>query len=203
LEKEGGKSQLIRLVILFLVFVPLISGCGGGYAVLKAPIHRPPLVEPLPLTVGVYFSPKFKSGVPATGLRPGIREVQVGPAQTAVFKHVFSGLFESVVALDQLPIGSQFPAEVDAIIVPSLEANNFIALEYSFEMTSSDGSTIAQWSVTGVSEEWPGRTGNEAIQLAMRSAAAKFTVGFRKHPDIQNWLRRMGIADDVSKGSGP
>jgi hypothetical protein len=88
-------KSMLRMVIVCV----LLCGCSAH---IEPVLARRPLVEPLPLSVGVYFSPEFRvyRNKCETFL---CKEYDLGPPSVALFETVLAGVFENTVVLDAMP----------------------------------------------------------------------------------------------------
>ncbi len=72
---------------------------------------------------------------------------------------------------------------------------------YRFTVYSPQGSRLASWKVKGIGKPSPGwfvwktEPFSKAMDLAMVDAARKFMTGFRDVPEVQQWLREVGIPE--------
>lgn len=170
----------------------LLFGCSASSRIDPI-ITRPPLVEPLPLVVGVYFSPEFR------GYRSKCDgwlcpEYDVGPPSVALFELMLAGLFKDVVVLDSMPL-TYANLKVDGILVPAishLHAYGVAAIDYRLTLYSPSGAEFGAWEVGGVAT-----TGavfvSGLLRQAMRDAAAKFVRGLAQEPVVKSWLKQAGI----------
>lgn len=189
---------------LLLAFA-VMAGCGG--ASVSVPPELPvPLVERLPLVMGVHLDEPLLNYVHEEELESGGKwTIELGSAQTTMFDHLLSGMFDAVrpVAEPEAPGG-----EVDAVLVPSIEEVQFstpdqtrteyfeVWVRYRFALHDRDGSLIGEWPLTAYGKANAGHYGmnsrEPALQAAglaaLRDAMAFFTVQFRSVPPVQSWL---------------
>ena len=208
-------KKLLKLVALAALF----SGCStSAEAPKNFDIQLNPTVEPLPstirlpLTVGVYYDPKFRSTRYQFRGFTGLANFPVGQASVTLFDRLFAAIFKSVsVVPDRPPLRAE-GAKIDAVIEPAIAAFDVktrvrgpgftetyrAEITYRFTLWSSQGERIASWTVTGNGEtrgvtwradELRGRV----AELAMRDAAAKFLRVFRGVPEARRWLGEMGL----------
>ena len=183
----------VLLVSLFL------AGCTYHISHEIEPVlQRRPLVESLPLTVGIYFSPEFRT---YHGTQCGAlfcNEYDLGARSVALFEILAEGLFDKVAVVEVLPPFDSSP-KVCGILAPSITDFDFGYQQITYRVTlySPAGTELGAWEVEGTAsgDEWlPGKR----ARLAMRDAAAKFVKGFRKEPTVIRWLEEAGV-----KVSGP
>jgi hypothetical protein len=178
----------ILIVSLFL------AGCTYHISHDIEPVlQRRPLVESLPMTVGIYFSPEFRS---YHGTQCGAlfcNEYELGPRSVALFEIIAEGLFDKVAVVEFLS-PSDSGLKVAGILAPSITSFDFGYQQITYRVTlySPSAMEIGAWEVDGVAsaDEWlPGKR----ARLAMRDAAAKFVRGFRKEPVVNRWLEDAGV----------
>ncbi len=136
-----------------------------------------PLVDPLPLTMGVKFSEEFSTFRHVEEI-PGDREwtVTLGPANRAMFTRLFGAMFRDMVVLSPpasagdegdeagAATGTAQPAAaspegLDAILEPTIESYEFanpleaddeyttVWITYRMRLTDPEGRLIAEWPV--------------------------------------------------------
>jgi hypothetical protein len=161
-------------------------------------LKRRPLVESLPVTVGIYFSPEFRTYhsnncESAFPLGTFCNEYNLGPSSVALFEIVFAGLFDKVLVIDSTPPrGSNL--NVAGTISPAIAAFNVKERQITYRMTlySPAGTELGMWEVEGLASTG-GVFSSDLVRLAMRAAAAKFVKGFHKEPVVIRWLEDAGV----------
>jgi hypothetical protein len=190
----------MRMSIGAILIVSLFLG-GCTYHInheIEPVLQRRPLVESLPLTIGIYFSPEFRT---YHGTQCGAlfcNEYDLGPRSVALFEIIVAGLFDKVIVVEVLPPFDSCP-EVSGILAPSITEFDFGYQQITYRLTlySPAGIEVGSWEVVGAApgDEWlPGKR----TRLAMRDATAKFVKGFHKEPVVIRWLQDAGL-----KGSPP
>jgi hypothetical protein len=178
-----------------------------------------PLIEPLPVTVGVRYGERFR----AYEYRPNEETwvVPLGSANVQLFNRMFTAMFERAV-----PVTNRTPAarvsELDAIIQPTLEEYDItsptesdpkfyeVSIEYVINLYTADGERLTRWPLTGTGRSpskmmRAGESVAEATSMAMRDAAAGLVIDFRRAPRVKQWLKQAEHHEDnrnVSK-EGP
>jgi hypothetical protein len=193
-----------RTVLLSAVLVILI-GCGGAQVAVP-PILPIPLVERIPLVIGVHLPEALLEYSHEEELEGGSKwRIHLGGAQPAMFDNLLSGMFEGVreVADPEHP-GS----EVSGVLRPTIQEVQFstpeqtrsdyfeVWVRYRFELFDRDGTSLGQWPLTaygkanarnyGLSRREPAL--QAAAIAAMRDAMAFFTVQFGSVPAVRTWL---------------
>ncbi len=166
------KSLYTASVLGFLATVSCLGGCTYSVSV-DVPLHHPPLIEPLPLRVGVYYSPEFRTYEHRQIIRGEIWKntwkFSLGPPSVALFDLVFPTMFETVPVQSRPPLASSAP-ELAAVIEPRIERFHLAApelpvgmkpislftfsatIEYRFTLYSTRGDLIASWLESGRGE---------------------------------------------------
>ena len=174
-----------RRLTRFLIGTICLVGAGCSQNVQVETTFPQPLVEPLPLTVGVHFTDALTGYTYSEELPMENVDwtFNIGAANRLLFDSVFSEVFTSTVAVD----GST-AAGVDAIVQPGIEAFEFslprhsrsdqyaVWISYTISVYDPDGELRTRWPVKAYGEVDSRRfKGNasmrEATVLAMRDAA--------------------------------
>jgi hypothetical protein len=195
-------ARRIRLISGLMI---VLAGCSG--AQIEVPATLPvPLVDRLPLVIGLHLSDELRSYRHVETLEGGGEwQIALGGAQNTMFENLLTGMFAGVqpVADPQSP-----QVEVRGVLVPSIEEVQFstpdqtrseyfeVWVRYRFELYDHDGSSLGQWPLTaygkanaqnyGINSREPAL--QAAALAALRDAMAFFTVQFRSIPAVQTWL---------------
>jgi len=201
-------GRLLRLALG--IGTGLLVGCGG--ATVAVPTEFPvPLVERLPVTMGVHLSPELRKFVHREKLKSGGDwSIDLGDAQEPMFTNLLTGMFADMrfVKKPDAP-----DAGVDAVLIPSISEVQFstptqtrsdyfeVWIRYNFQLLSNDGQQVADWDLTAYGKanqrNYGGLQGNQpalqaAALAACRDAMAFFTVQFRGIPPVRDWLIALG-----------
>ena len=192
------------------VLVALLAGCGG--ATVAVPTEFPvPLVERVPVTMGVHLAPELRKFVHKEKLKnSGDWSINLGDAQEPMFNNLLTGMFAGL----RFVKNPQSPgSEVDAVLVPSITEVQFsiptqtrsdyfeVWIRYNFKLLSNDGQAFAEWDLTAYGKanqrNYGGLQGSQpalqaAALAACRDAMAFFTVQFRGVPPVKDWLTTLG-----------
>ena len=197
-----------RLVAAILCLV-LVAGCSQS---LTIPDRVPePLVEPLPLRAGLYYTPAFSSWRYTEASEGQTAwDVGLGAANVGLFDRLGKRLFRDTARIDTLPVPAN-PASVDVIIEPAIDAFEVslpdqstsdqyaVWIRYTLRVYGSEGKLITTWKLSGYGEAGkntlkPARSMEEATVLAMRDAAATISIEFAAQPGIDQLLREKSDA---------
>jgi hypothetical protein len=160
-----------------------------------------PLIEKIPVAVGVHLPLEFREQVYEEKRTGGGGEYRIGlgKAQSAGFMRIMEAMFENVTVVSSLATAAQEAPGIRGVLQPELEDYAFItpvdsgtqayaaSLRYTIRLFSPEGKLAESWTFTGYGSQpassFPGK-GAEALQaatrLAMRDAAAKLAAEFRE-----------------------
>ncbi|MFQ5784615.1 MAG: hypothetical protein ACE5H8_07295, partial [Alphaproteobacteria bacterium] len=197
-----------RRAALTLVVGLLVTGCTHAIP-LNATVQPPPDIAPVPLAVGVHYTPEFETYVHSESRRGDTWAFPLGSASVKLFDDTFSAAFKSIRNVPRRPPLGAGESGLAAVIesriegfsftLPFLKTGTYTAeITYRFTIYSPQGDPFASWMETGWGEKkgqmgfeyarWPG----EAADIAMQDAAAKFLRNFRTVPEVRRWLRERG-----------
>ncbi len=190
-----------------------LGGCGttyNDYEVDPGTVYDgDPLVELLPLTVGVYYGPAFRN-YESTIKRSGSSRVdryhlRLGPSSIALFDRILEAQFTDVRQVDATPPLKAGEPELDAVIEVAFRSVGLMSVGYDVTLYSPAGTVVAKLDVRSsvyyeyANEEIVAR----ALRAAMRNAVARFLVDFPNHPDVHAWLTSLGLVDPLAGASSP
>ena len=206
-KKAGAVTGPIGALALFTAAV--VSGCTTVIP-LKATVENPPSIAQVPLVVGVHYSLEFR-----TYEHERSKVVfPLGQSSVILFDQVLPIIFAQVVRVPSPAPLSDGGPRVAAVIEPKIEDADFTSprmivsladvtaeVIYRFTVYSPQGSRLASWKVKGIGKPSPGwfvwktEPFSKAMDLAMVDAARKLMTGFRDVPEVQQWLREVGIPE--------
>ena len=191
--------------ILLLV---LLAGCGPSTVVVKGSFP-PPLLDPLPLRMGVWYDDAFAGHEffdEAKSRRESDWLVKTGEAQVQMWDTLLGGMFEGLVQMEARPGPGQMSQLVDAVLVPHVDELQYaipthtnvkvyeIWMRYRFELLTSSGDPIADWTMTAYGKtptaflQSDEAAVNLAAVVALRDAGANFATNFTRVPAVREWL---------------
>ena len=208
---------MMRVAPFLIVFLAvLLSACTVP---VQRALERPPLVEPLKLTIGKCFRPLISKYEYLGEGREARFNFPLGPPSVEMFDLVFTGMFVKTVPVEPPCWKTNQGPDVDAVIETQIEGfrGNMatiskrygehraeVEITYRFLLFSPEGETIHSWTVAGSGLFIPDNTidpffpqptwYSKAVKLAMRDAAAKFVRGFRDQPKIRKWLQGLKVS---------
>jgi hypothetical protein len=201
-----------RRVLLIVGLTMLVTSCSSFVHGVAAPTIPVPVVQKIPLTVGVHYTPQFRDAQPASRRFVAGSEIkdvyQLGAPSVAVFDAALRHVFETVIEVKSWPPGDE-PLKVAGVLIPSIPPNGVtvylgqprIAVEYRVGLFSSSGGEIGSWRVVGIAggpaAEMPAlATLPVVVSEALRSAAAGVVASFFREPQARAWLEANGVRPD-------
>lgn len=170
-----------------------LASCGGVNIATESSVPTP-LVEPLPITVGVYYSEQF-SKYAHNEERWGVDwKADLGPYHVRMANQLFTATFREIIPVTDM---NALPANppYQAIIEPRIEQYSFITprdtgakyfavtIRYRLNVFAPNGVLADTLTFTGYGSDPSGGITSTtpmvlATKAAMRDAAAKFLVQF-------------------------
>lgn len=112
-----------RLGLTGAVIAGFLSACGAREVVVRGNFPEP-LMDPIPITVGVVFPDAFKQHEifdKAAGRAESDWIVKTGDAQAELWTTTFEGMFENVIFLNDSTSVNTLSDEVEVVIIPRIE----------------------------------------------------------------------------------
>ena len=187
------KKALGGLALLLLVAAGF-SGCGGVNIATESNMPTP-LVDQIPVTVGIYYSDDFAKATHAEERWGTDWKVDLGPYHVHMADKLFAAEFRETVAVTDIKSLPQDPP-YKAILEPRIEQFSFITprdtgakyfavtIRYRLNVYAPNGTLADSLTFTGYGSNGAGSgmTSTKpmiaATKAAMRDAAAKFLVQF-------------------------
>jgi hypothetical protein len=205
--------------LITALLATLVAACGPTKVVVEGNFP-PPLIEPLPLTLGVWYGEDFANHEffdEARGRNESSWVVQTGAAQVEMWDTLLAGMFRDLVHMKGAPGAGQMNPVVDAVLVPHVDELQYtipthtnvkvyeIWMRYRFQLVTVSGEPIAEWTMTAYGKtptaflQSDQAAVNLAAVVALRDAGANFSTGFSRVPDVRQWLQERGtIPREVS-----
>jgi hypothetical protein len=201
----------------------LLVGCGANEVVVEGQFPQP-VLEKLPITLGVYYDPEFRNHEffdEASGRGESDWIVRTGAAQTQMYNTLLGGMFEKIVKLNELPREDRVPTAqqggIDAILVPHVDELQYsiprhtkinvfeIWIRYRYQLYAPDGELLADWTMTSYGKtptaflQSAEGAVNLAAVVALRDAGANFAMNFTSVPEVKLWME----SQEPSLGEAP
>ena len=156
------------MAIVALAMISITAACGPSELRydIDASLDQRPIVEQLPLAMGVYYSPEFREYEHRSVENISGFEwhfvYHLGPANVALFDQILPGMFREVVLLKTWPTLSVGSAGLSAVLIPEIESvfirssHNVsdrgpfpVNVTYRFTLYELVGDKLASWAVSG------------------------------------------------------
>jgi hypothetical protein len=201
---------------LALAAAALLGGCGATQVIVEAKFPTP-LVEPLPVSVGILIPEElynyiYTEDVPDQSLWT----IALGDANVAMLQPLFKRMFRDTRSVDDVPTGGA-QAGLDGVLKPTISKFEFdvpvgqrdkfveVWIQYQLSLYDADGRSVVDWAVSGYGKSELMRNRQDAVQkaaiVAMREAGATISTKFAEQPQVKTWLGEKGHA--VTPGAGP
>jgi hypothetical protein len=204
-----------RLRLLAVAAAACLAGCGGSEVIVESTFPRP-LIEPLPVSMGVVIPDELYNFIYTEDIPDqSLWTIALGDANVAMLEPLFEGMFAQTRDLDSLALAAG-DTTLDGVIEPKLEKFEFdvpqgerdefveVWLQYQITVYDSDGATVIQWPVSGYGKSELLRDAEDAVQraavVAMREAGATISTKFTEQPQIKEWLGGTGHAEPITVG---
>ena len=189
----------------------LLAGCVGANVQMQGDIPTP-LVNRLPLRIGLYFEPALVQYVFEEKIQDhGDWRVEVGQMQPKLFEKIAAAMFVESMQVDSItPTGTDLDAVLAPSIaefqisIPSQTRSDFyeVWIKYTMKLYDIHGTLIAQWPLTAYGKANKGDFGfmdnsdklaiKQATLTALRDAAAFLSLRFGTVPEVKTWMNARG-----------
>jgi hypothetical protein len=164
-----------------------------------------PLVESLPVSVGLIFDPELRNFVHAEIIRDQAAwTIDLGDTNVAMLEPLFSTMFAETIDVGNISAEQIASSQLDGVLRSTLEKFEFdvpfgqrdqfveVWMQYRFFLYERDGEVVAEWPVTGYGKAELERKREEAVRraaiVAMREAGATISTQFASQPQVAYWL---------------
>lgn len=207
MHARRGCARRYLQVLALVCIATALAGCGPHVVTMQALDEFPaPLVDRLPVAIGVYFPPEFASFTHKEKRpKPSSDEwtINLGHPQVQAFRSILGGSFRELRELDAPGTGA---SGLSAIIVPRIAEFQFalpadtrakvfeIWIKYDLEILDSRAESIGHWHFTAYGKTPTAvlTSDTDAIRaatvVALRDAGASLITGLQSDPRIRAWL---------------
>lgn len=164
-----------------------------------------PLVEPLPVTMGVIFDEDLTNYVHVEDLpQQSAWTIDLGDANIQLLSPLFDTMFVETKRVDSVPVDGS-AGHVDGVLQPRLEKFEFdvpigerdefveVWMQYLLTLYEPDGSVVTEWPVSGYGKAELTRRREDSVRraaiVAMREVGATISTKFAEQPDVSYWLQ--------------
>lgn len=184
-----------------------------------------PLVAKMPVSVGVYYSPEFKSFTHEEVIEQrGTFKIDLGKQNLTFFRKLMGSMFDSVTEVEEPPLPAGKMAGLDGILIPEIVKYGFLtpaisglnfysaSIHYRIRLLDNDGKEVGSWTLVGYGKaDTGGAFGGEnaleeATLLAIRDGGARVALEIPPEPAVVAWINRhhhpkAGDASTTTGGS--
>lgn len=199
--------------LLAVATAAFLAGCGGSEVIVESNFPRP-LVEPLPVSMGVVIPDELYNFIYTEDIPDqSLWTIALGDANVAMLGPLFEGMFQQTKDIDSLALAAG-DGTLDGVIEPKLEKFEFdvpqgerdefveVWLQYQITVYEPDGATVIEWPVSGYGKSELLRDAEDAVQraavVAMREAGATIATKFSEQPQIKEWLGGIANAAPIT-----
>lgn len=186
----------------------VLSACTSTELETRAALP-PPLLEQLPVRIGVYYSKEFREYVHKETRASMDYSVNLGPAHVTNLDWLLGAMFREVVQVDDPGRIAAVSPPLTFVLEPRFEEYSFltpkdvageayiVTIRYLLTVYDGAGARVDSFAFTGYGREKAHALGNKeplavATQRAMRDAGAKIAVELTDQESIRLLLRGAG-----------
>jgi hypothetical protein len=211
-------STSFRAALAVAILVPL-AACTATKLDARAQLP-PPLIEQLPVRVGIHYSPEFRE-YRHTETRGNIDyEVNLGPAHVTNLDWLLKAMFRELVPVDDPARAAEIRPPVAFVLEPKFEEYSFltpkdvageafiVTIRYLLTLYDGAGARVDSFTFTGYGREKARTLASKeplatATQRAMRDAGAKVAVELTDQQSVRLLLSGAGSPLPVSPPAPP
>ncbi len=194
------------------------AGCATS-AVTVSPDFPTPLIEPLPLRVGLILDDELRQYEHFEQLpRQASWTIRLGDANVAFLAPLFDTMFAETRSVTETTF-AQALGSLDGVIRPTLEAFEFevpvstdrneqfveVWMQYNLELYDRNGELVIDWPVSGYGKAAMSRSRersvSQATTIAMRDVGAAILTRFLEQPQVTFWFEEMRNDSALSAGT--
>jgi len=193
----------------------LLAGCGTVQVQPQSQLP-PPLIDPLPVTVGVYYPQEFREYVHKETRYQVDYEFSLGPAHVTKLNRLLAAMFARVVEVEDLADPLKVDPSIVMVLEPRFEDYAFltprdmvgeaytVTIRYRLNLYDPQGERVDGFVFTGYGRQKSGAlTGSgpliAATQRAMRDAGAKLAVELPEQESVKALLAGEHVAPKQSE----
>lgn len=208
-----------RRVALAALCLCMLAACTTTKLDTRAQLP-PPLLEQLPVRVGVYYSQEFREYVHRETRSKIDYEVTLGPAHVTNLDWLLKAMFRDVVHVDDPARIAEVSPPLTLVLEPKFEEFSFltpkdvageafiVTIRYLLTVYDGAGARVDSFAFTGYGREKARTLASKeplalATQRAMRDAGAKVAVELTDQESVRLLLRGAGSPLPVSPPQPP
>jgi hypothetical protein len=197
----------------------LLAACTATKLDTKAQLP-PPLIEQLPVRVGIHYSPEFREYRHQETRGSIDYEVNLGPAHVTNLEWLLKAMFREVVPVEDPARAGSVSPPLAFVLEPKFEEYSFltpkdvageafiVTIRYLMTLYDGQGARVDGFTFTGYGREKARTLASKeplatATQRAMRDAGAKIAVELTDQQSVRLLLRGAGSPLPVSPPAPP
>jgi hypothetical protein len=205
---------MIRKIVA-LGLAALLAGCGAIQVEPRKQLP-PPLIDQLPVTVGVYYPDEFRTYLHQEERYQVKYSVNLGPAHVVKLQRLLQAMFARVVELDDPAHALATDPSIVMVLEPRFEDYAFltprdmagdyftVTIRYRIDVYNPRGQRVDGYVFTGYGREKSAMLSNTeplalATERAMRDAGAKLAVEFTSQDTVRRLLARLPVEPQKSE----
>lgn len=191
---HNGMRSILVLITVLLSFA--LTGCTTSVTISGT--VPTPLVQELPIHVGVYYSEEFKNyeykELPDESEPPMTHyQVALGTHNLSFFRNLMNAMFMRVTELDNPNLTDAQKNELDVVLIPviarydvllpaiSTLVYHAVSIQYHIKLTDLESTDIVNWKIVGYGKAEGGVLGGgeavaEATMEAIRDGGARIAT---------------------------
>lgn len=203
-----------KLLALLAVNCCYLAGCASSVVVQSD--FPTPLIEPLPVHVGLIFDEELRDFQHHEELPQQANwTIDLGDTNITMLQPLFESMFARTQNVETIPVDVPENNTLDGILkaslnrfefdVPVASDNKFteVWMQYQLDLYEPSGELITEWQVSGYGKAEIGRTKkaesvSRAAINAMREVGATISTRFAQQPRIGFWLKERQDADSIN-----
>lgn len=187
----------------------LLAGCSATQVETRSELP-PPLVERLPLRVGIHYPAEFREYVHREKRHNLKYEIALGAAHVRNLDWLLAAMFEQVVPVDDLERAAEIRPPLAMVLEPRFQEYSFltprdvagdayvVTIQYLLTVYDGAGARVDGYAYTGYGRrEASGMSAEGPLQIAtqraMRDAAAKVAVELPEQDSVRLLLRGAAL----------
>ena len=200
---QRDRHRSITASVLFSLAGTFLGGCASSVDIQSEfPL---PLIEPLPVRVGLIYDELFVryeyfEEIP----RQATWTIFLGDANQVLLDGLAQSMFLEAYPVESFPLTSTDVLRLDGVLQPELEKFEFdvpiggndefveVWMQYRLKLFDTDGELVTDWPVSGYGKAELGNKEaalNRATVVAMREVGAAVSTRFGELPQVEYWLQ--------------
>ena len=211
------KLQIPRPLFALPLALALLAGCTATKLQTQSQLP-PPLIDRLPVRVGVYYSKEFSEFVHKETRSQVDYEITLGPAHVQNLDWLLNAMFEQIVKVEDPTRVAEISPPLVMVLEPKFEEYSFltpkdiageafvVTIRYLLTLYDGSGGRVDAYTFTGYGREAARAMASRgplqiATQRAMRDAGAKVAVELTDQESVRLLLRNA--AEPMSPPAAP